>query len=88
MRSDLCDVGQSDFWPNLNFLPEPQIEFVLKFVRLLIFSKQDFLHGTVEENIKSRLNISLSQLQSASNVNLSNKRTAPPPKKKKEKPGH
>ena len=54
MWSDLCDVEQSDLWTKLIFLPEPQIKFVLKFIRLFRFLKQDFLHGIKEENIKSQ----------------------------------
>ena len=51
MWSDLCDVEQSELWTNLNFLPEPQIKFALKFIRLFIFLKQDFPHGIKEENL-------------------------------------
>ena len=51
MWPDLCDVEQSDLWINLKFLPEPQTKFVLKFIRLFIFLKQDFLHGIKEENL-------------------------------------
>ena len=51
MWSYLCDVEQSDLWTNLNFLPEPQIKFVLKFIRL-IFLKHNFLHGIKEENLE------------------------------------
>ena len=85
MWSDFCDVEQSDLWTNLNYLPEPQIKFVLKFIRLFIFLKQDFLDGVKEENIKSQLKISTSEFQSLSNVDLISKRTA---SQKKGNTGH
>ena len=80
MWSDLCCVEQSDLWTNLNFLPEPQIKFVLKFIKLFVFLKPEFFYGIKEENIKSRLKISTSEFQSLSNVDLSSKRK--PPKRK------
>ena len=75
MWSDLCDVELSDLWTNLNFLPEPQIKFVLKFIRLFIYLKQDFIDGIKEENIKRQLKISTSEFQSLLDVDLSSKKT-------------
>ena len=86
MWSYLYCVEQSDLWTNLNFLPEPQIKFVLKFIKLFIFLKQDFFHGIKEENIKSPSKISTSEFQSLFlNVDLSSKRIA---SQKKGKTGH
>ena len=44
-------LNNQTYGQNLNFLPESQIKFVLKFIRLFIFLKQDFLHGIKEENL-------------------------------------